>query len=424
MKITNKLLIFATSLLGFQSLAVAQEREPYTFKADKQLAATPVKNQQQTGTCWAFSCASFLESEVKRISNLDVDLSEMYVVRSIYREKCENYVRRQGNAQFGEGGLAHDLIRAVQRYGIVPETEYSGRKNILTGYDHSKLEAKLKDKCVEFAKLGKDGKLPKNWLTTIDGILDDEFGKVPTKFTVDGRQFTPSIYRDFLGIKTEDYVTITSFTHHPFYEPFILEIPDNFANGTMYNLPLDEMMRALNHSLEQGYSVEWDADVSNDGFSAKNGLAIVPAKKWDEKTEIQREGSFKFIEPQPTVTQALRQELFDQQVTMDDHLMHITGTDIETTQSEKYYRVKNSWGEISALKGYLRVSEAYMRLNTISFMVNKSALPADIRKSLGLGEIEGSPTGSNNDLKVKDPAKIKRIKPMTAPTSPQAPKSE
>ena len=146
MKITNKLLIFATSLLGFQSLAVAQEREPYTFKADKQLAATPVKNQQQTGTCWAFSCASFLESEVKRISNLDVDLSEMYVVRSIYREKCENYVRRQGNAQFGEGGLAHDLIRAVQRYGIVPETEYPGRKNILTGYDHSKLEAKLKDK--------------------------------------------------------------------------------------------------------------------------------------------------------------------------------------------------------------------------------------------------------------------------------------
>jgi bleomycin hydrolase len=141
MKITNKLLIFGTCLLGFQSLTVAQEREPYTFKADKQLAATPVKNQQQTGTCWAFSCASFLESEVKRISNLDVDLSEMYVVRHIYRQKCENYIRRQGNAQFGEGGLAHDLIRAVQQYGIVPESEYPGRKNILTGYDHSKLEA-------------------------------------------------------------------------------------------------------------------------------------------------------------------------------------------------------------------------------------------------------------------------------------------
>ncbi len=392
----------------------AQDHSPYSFKADKTLAATPVKNQQETGTCWAFSCASFLESEVLRLNNIEVDLSEMFVVRHIYRQKCENYVRRQGNAQFSEGGLAHDVINAVRAHGVVPESIYPGRKDPSKPLNHSKLEKALREKCKEFVELGKKGNLPTKWLASIDALLDEEFGPLPGKFSVDNRPFTAPIYRDYLGIRPNDYVTITSFSHHPFNEPFVLEIPDNFSNGLMYNLPLDDMMRSLQFALQNGYSVEWDADVSNEGFSPKNSLAIVPQQAWAAKSEAQREGTFRLLEPQVKVTQANRQELFDSQTTMDDHLMHITGMETETNSNEKYYRVKNSWGEIAELKGYLRVSDAYMRLNTISFLVHKNALPADIGKRLGL--VEESREAAPRVGDPKPPAKIKTIRPQAAPS--------
>jgi bleomycin hydrolase len=395
------------------NVGFAQAPSPYSFKSDKQVSATSVKNQQETGTCWAFSCTSFLESEVLRLNNMAVDLSEMFVVRHIYRQKCENYVRRQGNAQFGEGGLAHDAINAVRAHGVVPENTYPGRKDPEEPFNHSKLEKALKEKCKGFIELGKKGELPTNWLASIDALLDDEFGALPSKFTVDGKPFTAPIYRDYLGIRPNDYVTITSFTHHPFNEPFVLEIPDNFSNGLMYNLPLDDMMRTLQFALQYNYSVEWDADVSNEGFSAKNGLAIVPSQKWAAKTEAQREGTFRLLEPQVKVTQTNRQERFDSQETMDDHLMHITGVETETNSNEKYYRVKNSWGEISELKGYLRVSDAYMRLNTISFLVHKHAIPADISKRLGF--VEDSKEGAPRAGEARPPAKIKTIKPQAAP---------
>jgi bleomycin hydrolase len=408
---TKKILVTALALWVAVAAVSAQDYSPYSFKAEKLLEATPVKNQQQTGTCWAFSCASFLESEVRRINNMDVDLSEMFVVRHVYRQKCENYVRRQGTAQFSEGGLAHDLIRAVRRYGIVPEDIYPGRKDPSKPFNHSNLERNLRDKCKELVELGKKGELPTGWISAIDQILDEEFGKLPGKFSIEGRPYTAQLYRDYLGIRPDDYVTITSFTHHPFYEPFVLEVPDNFSNGLMHNLPLDDMMRCLTYALQQGHSVEWDADVSNEGFSAKNGLAIVPSKKWADKNEAQREGSFRFVEPQVKATQAYRQELFDQQVTMDDHLMHITGLETETNSGEKYYRVKNSWGEISDLKGYLRVSDTYMRLNTISFMVNKNALPKDIAQRLNLLDEPAAPTTPQDG---KTPVKIKTVRPAVA----------
>ena len=415
--------IFALALAGFCISAgmQAQDHRPYTFQSDKVVAATPVKNQQETGTCWAFSCTSFLESEVQRMNGISVDLSEMFVVRHIYRQKCENFVRRQGTAQLGEGGLGHDVINAIRQYGIVPENIYPGRKDLSKPLNHSKLEKTLKEECTALVALGKNGKLPSKWLENIDKLLDEEFGALPSKFEVENRSFTATIYRDYLGIRPDDYVTVTSFTHHPFYESFVLEVPDNFSNGEMYNLPLDEMMRCLNQALKQGYSVEWDADVSNEGFSARNAIAIVPAQKWAEKGEAQREGTFKFLEPQVKVTQAYRQELFDQQITMDDHLMHITGVEKETSSNELYYTVKNSWGEISDLKGYLRVSDSYMRLNTISFLVHKNALPTDTGKRLGLVEEVVAPVENNNG-KAKQPTVIKKAKPATS--APRAIKSE
>ena len=375
------------------TLAVFAQTEPYEFKEYKRQKATPVKSQDQTGTCWAFSTASFLESEALRVGKKDVDLSEMFIVRHIYRLKCENYVRRQGNAQFSEGGLAHDAIHAVAQYGIMPESEYPGRKDPKAPFNHSKLEKKLKGLCDDFVKLGKDGKIPAEWLKTIDQALDEEFGPVPTKFNYSNVVFTPTSYRDYLGIKTEDYVTISSFTHHPFWGKFILEVPDNWANGEMYNVPMSDLTRCAKNSIEMGYTVEWDADVSNEGFAAANGLAIVPATTWKDKDGIAQTNTFKMWEPETKITQELRQQLFDRQVTTDDHLMHIVGI-VDEKHSGTYYVVKNSWGEISDYKGYVYVSEAYMRQNTLSFTVHKSGIPEDISRKLGL--IPGEATIESN----------------------------
>lgn len=401
-------------LAAFAGLLFAQKNpEPYEFKDVKRLTATPVKSQDMTGTCWAFSTASFLESEVQRLGKGEVNLSEMFVVRNIYRQKCENYVRRQGNARFSEGGLAHDLLNAVRAHGLVPESAYPGRKDPAKPYNHAQLEKDLKKMCNDFVALGNEGKLPANWLVDIDRALDAEFGPVPTKFVVGGTIYTPESYRDFLGINPDDYVNITSFTHHPYYTSFILEIPDNFANGTYYNLPLNEMMRCLNYSIQQGYSVDWDADVSNAGFSAESGLAIVPAKDWSAKTSTEQQNTFRFWEPEKEVSQDYRQELFDRQITQDDHLMHVTGI-LDEAHTGLYYVVKNSWGEISDLKGYVYVSEDYMRLNTLSFTVHKSALPKDVRQRLGIepGEVKIEKQMGTSTL--TPPAKNEPSKPSDA----------
>lgn len=388
-----KKLLFSLLLVA-GTLAAFAQNEPYEFKEYKRSKVTSVKNQGQTGTCWAFSTASFLESEAMRVGKKDVDLSEMFIVRHIYRLKCENYVRRQGNAQFSEGGLAHDVLNAVAKYGITPESIYPGRKDPNALPNHGKVERSLKSLCIELVKQGKDGKLPADWLNQIDAILDEEFGKVPTKFDYANVVFTPTSYRDYLGIKTDDYVTITSFTHHPFWTKFILEVPDNWANGEMYNMPISDLMRCAKNAIDLGYSVEWDADVSNEGFSGQKGLAIVPATTMKDKDATAQANTFKFWEPEAQVTQELRQQLFDRQITTDDHLMHIVGL-LDETNSGLYYVVKNSWGEATENKGYVYCSEAYMRQNTISFTVHKETIPEDIAKRLGLkpGEVnvEGTP---------------------------------
>lgn len=382
--------LFLTSLF-------AQQQDAYNFNKPYQLACTPVKSQDQTGTCWSFSTASFLESEALRMGRGQHDLSEMFVVRHIYRQKCENYVRRQGHAQFGEGGLAHDLLNAVKRDGIVPESVYPGRKDAGKPYNHQKLVKSLETACKEFVKQAGEGKLSEKWISKVDSLLDAEFGVVPTQFTYNNTMFTPISFREFLGIDPDDYVSLTSFTHHPFYESFILEVPDNFANGSFYNLPLGELMRTLNYSIQQGYSVEWDADVSNNGFSAQNGLAIVPERDWKDKDVAAQNSTFKLWEKEKNVSQEYRQQLFDRQITTDDHLMHIVGV-LNEGHGGNYFVVKNSWGEISDLKGYVYVSDPYMRQNTISFTVHKYALPKDIRERLDI-EPEGNPFQKPADAK-------------------------
>ncbi len=369
----------------------AQTPEPYEFKPMKMLPTTAIKNQQQTGTCWSFAASSLLESELMRAGKGTHDLSELYTVRCIYRQKCENYVRRLGAAQFGQGGLVHDKFNAIRQYGLLPESAYPGRKNPDKPLDHTALETTLKTLCDTFIAQAKRNELAETWLAQIERILDEEFGPVPTTFIYRGVQYTPTSFRDYLGIKPENYVHLTSFTHHPFWTYFILELPDNFSNGQYYNLPLNDLIRCLNHALQSGYSVAWDADISNPGFSAKEGLAIVPDIDWKSRTPEQLAAVFTHWEPEKVVTQEMRQRAFDRLETQDDHLMHIVGM-LNETQGGLFYAVKNSWGEDSGRKGYLYASNAYVRLNTISISLHINALPRDIQQRMGLEPVNEAQT--------------------------------
>lgn len=418
---TMKKQFFFLLLLASTSTLFGQQPEAYEFKEVRNLACTPVKSQDQTGTCWAFSTASFLESEALRLGKGQQDLSEMFVVRNIYRQKCDNYVRRQGHAQFGEGGLAHDELNAIRQYGLMPESAYPGRKDPAKPYRHGPLEKTLKTLCDGFVAKASEGQVPANWLTRIDSVLDAEFGKIPLRFVVNQTEYTPLSFRDYLGLHPDDYVTLTSFSHHPFYVPFILEIPDNWSNGLFYNLPISDLLRCAKNALQQGYTVEWDADVSNTGFAAGSGMAIVAAKDWQDKDVAARANTFKRWESEKAVTQEYRQELFDRQETMDDHLMHVVGM-ADEKHSGLYYIVKNSWGEISDRKGFVYVSDAYMRLNTISFMVHKNSIPVDLRRRLGLEPGEAVIEGASQlqpRQRTDKPAGSTRIRPSEGQTSPK-----
>ncbi|MBK9339114.1 MAG: aminopeptidase [Lewinellaceae bacterium] len=303
----RKVLVFILWIV-FTHLLVAQNSEPYEFRDIKRLAATPVKSQDKTGTCWSFSTASFLESELLRTGKGTHNLSEMFTVRHVYRQKCENYVRRMGTAQLSEGGLAHDKLHAVRQYGVVPESIYPGRKDPSKPYNHRQLELSLKNTCDTFIAQARRGELQHDWLRKIEDALDAEFGPVPVKFEYNNIQFTPTSFRDYLGLNPDDYINVTSFTHHPFWNYFVLELPDNFANGLFLNLPLNDLMRSLNFSLQKGYTVEWDADVSNPGFSARNGLAVAPEAEWSAKSKEQIAGTFQYWEPEKLVTQDQRQQ--------------------------------------------------------------------------------------------------------------------
>ncbi|MEL6865183.1 MAG: C1 family peptidase [Bacteroidota bacterium] len=368
--------VFALLLtFGWSNLLLAQvdlkNEVAYNFIIDKKIDCTTVKSQDNTGTCWSFATASFLESELLRKGKGSHDLSEMYVVRNIYRDKARNYVLRQGKANFSQGSLSHDLINVVQRHGMVPESVYSGKLEGETRHDHSEMATVLKGMLDGVLKRKR---LSAKWPLAFDKILDVYLGEAPKQFTYQGRDYTPKSFVESMDIKSKDYVNISSYVHHPFYEQFILEIPDNYSNGSFYNVPIDELMAIMEYAIGKGYSVAWDGDVSEKGFSAKNGIAILPK---DPKREDL------FVEPgeEVKVSQEMRQETFESYSTTDDHLMHLTGT-AKDKNGTRYFLIKNSWGEISDYKGFLYMSEAYAKLKTVSIMVHKDAIPADIAKKM------------------------------------------
>jgi bleomycin hydrolase len=304
----------------------------------------------------------------------------MYIVRHTYEKKAEMYTRMHGSSSFSGGGEYGDLIEGSREVGLLPDVAYPGLNYGETKHNHRELGAVLKG---FMDGLLKSPKLTTAWIPGFNGILDAYLGEIPAAFSYDGKTYTPVSFMKELGINPDDYICLTSFTHHPFYEPFVLELPDNWAAGLFYNLPLDEFMQVIDNAITNGYTVGWASDMSDKGFSMKEGVAIVPEKNWNEMTEDETANVFTEPKPEKVITQEMRQTEFDNYSTTDDHGMQIMGLATDQ-EGNTYYKVKNSWGITGKYEGFLFVSKPFVALRTTNIMVNKNAVPPAIAKKMGI----------------------------------------
>ncbi len=401
----KKYLLLFTSLFFLQSLTAQLKNNEnftnvkesdYKFSVVKHLDDTPIKNQNRTGTCWSFSTMSFLESELLRQGKGNQNLSEMWIARNAYRGKAKNYLLMDGLFNFGEGGEFHDIPWVIKRYGIVPEYAYPGKAYGGTKHNHAELQAVLSNMLKALNKKPQGGKLTPVWEKAFMRVVDSYLGDVPEntedfKFKYEGKEYTPKSFAKKLGLNMDDYVELTSFTHHPYYSKFVLELPDNWQLHEAYNIPLDELLSVAENAINKGYTFAWGADVSEKGFSHRKGLAIVPE---DERTAKRKSGD-KWLEidgekipnafyqpvPEKKITPEMRQVAFENRSTTDDHGMHIVGI-VKDQNGKKYFIVKNSWGNSNQLNGYFLASFPYFKYKTIAIFLHKDALPKDLKKKL------------------------------------------
>ena len=375
---------------------VVPDSTGFKFTDVKIVKSTPVKDQNKSGTCWSFSGIGLLEDEILRKSGREMDLSEMFVVRNAYIDKAKRLMRLYGDCNFAQGGQINDVLETLKTYGAMPEEAYAGLNYGEKKHSHYEMaeamDGYLKGVLRNAKKKG--NKLSDAWLPGFIGILDAYLGKVPEQFTYQGKTYTPKSFAESLGLNADDYVGITSFTHHPFYEEFAVEIPDNWLNLKSMNVPMEEMQKIVDNAIENGYAVAWAADVSEGGFKWREGYAIIPEEvseknmtdaevaKWtqlDDKSRNAKRFEKKGPQKEITVTQESRQKHFDNWETTDDHGMVIEG--IATDQEgNKYYKVKNSWDTNQLYNGYFYVSVPYFLDKTISVTTHKDAIPKDIAK--------------------------------------------
>jgi len=367
----------------------------YQFTVVKENPITSIKNQANSGTCWSFSGVSFLESELIKMGKGEHDLSDMYIVRRNYADQAQKYVRLSGSLNFAQGGSFADVINTLDEYGVLPEEEMTGLNYGETIHKHGELEGVLSAYLKSLIE-NKNRKLSTAWFAGFNGILDAYLGKIPESFDYQGKRYTPQSLAANLGLKSDNFISITSFTHHPFYTKFAIEVPDNWRWAESYNLPLDEMMQAIDYALENGYTVAWATDVSEIGFT-RNGLAVIPDQEdsevigsdqahWLGLRQSEKDNAIrKKVEEGPvkelTITQQIRQDAYDNYETTDDHGMHIFGI-AKDQNGTKYYMVKNSWGTTGNYKGIWYASEAFVRYKTISFVLNKNAVPGNITNKI------------------------------------------
>ena len=388
------LLLVALVSIGFG--AMAQEPE---FTVVKENPITSIKNQNQAGTCWCYSSLAFIESELLRMGKGEYDLSEMYLVHNTYLDRADKAVRTHGDISFSQGGSFYDVIYGMEAFGLVPEAEM--RPGVMYGKElsnHNELSA-VSDAVVAAIAKGRHRNLQTDsdgmplWKKAIESIHDIYLGVRPEKFTYNGKEYTPKSFYEELGLNADDYVSLTSYTHHPFYESFVLEIQDNWRWSKSYNLPIDELMQVFDNAIMEGYTIAWGSDVSEQGFT-RMGTAVLPEEsasadlqgsdmaKWLNLSEEEKKNT-----PKPTtqrwVSQEERQLAYDNWETTDDHGMQIYGIAKDQNGTE-YYMVKNSWGEAGTYKGIWYASKAFVRYKTMNIVVHKDALPKDIKKKLGL----------------------------------------
>ena len=391
MKLFN--IISLAAILSATALSAQEQKAPeYEFTTVKENPVTSIKNQYRSGTCWCYSALSFIESEVIRTKGQEVDLSEMFVVGKSYHDRAIKYVRLDGHLNLAAGSSFGDVLHVIDDYGIYPQEVYSGFNYGTEMPEQAELDAAIKG-YADAIKKNPNKKLTTAWINGLDGILNAYLGEAPATFTVDGVEYTPESYRDFLGIKYDDYVNITSFTHHPFYEPFIIEVCDNWRWDSAYNLPMDEMMEVMYNAIDKGYTIAWGSDVSEKGFT-RNGLAVMPVEekkaaagsdqeRWVGKAAETQEEVKAELPKEMTITQEMRQDAYDRKTTTDDHGMHIYGV-AQDQNGTKYFMVKNSWGETGKYKGIWYASDAFVRYKTLNIVVHKDALPKHIAKKLGI----------------------------------------
>lgn len=397
-------LVYSFLFIGLSTIVTAQEvvtnkeGSSYQFTKVAHLDATPVQSQGYSGTCWSFSALSFFESELirKGTKNPDV-LSEMFIVRKAYEKKAERYIRLDGKTNFGEGGAFHDIPFIIKQYGVVPMEVYNGLNYGSSEHDHSEFYEVLNGAVQGMLKYstGAHGGLSTAWMPAINGILDAYLGKDIKEFEFKGKKYTPQTYAKSIGLNMDEYVSLTSFMHHPMYSQFQLEIPDNWIWQNSYNIGMNELVDACEYALKNGYTIAWGADVSEKGFSFSNGLGIVPEdpstiavsgkdnKNFSNAGAERKSDAFMTPVKEIVVTPEMRQEGYDNKTTTDDHGMHIVGL-YKDQNGTRYFLVKNSWGTSNYPKGYLYVSENYFKLKTINIYLNKGGVEAGLKKKLNL----------------------------------------
>jgi aminopeptidase C len=368
------------------------------FTTIKEMPITSIKNQNRSGTCWAYSTLSFFESEILKKSGKTYDLAEMYIANKDYMDRAWLTVRMHGDSQFSQGGSAGDVLVLLREKGVVPESAMAAPGS-LTGDSLANFNEffSVMEPYVAAVSKSTAKKMSSQWAVGLQGILDAYLGKCPEEFTYEGKKYTPLSFAQSLGLNWDDYVSITSFTHHPFYTDFAVEVQDNWRWERSYNVPMDEMMRIIDNALANGYTVAWGGDVSSDGFTrdglglavddkATQSLAGSDQAKWTKMTPAKKKSvidSLGVKAPEIVPTQELRQQEFDNWTLTDDHGMHIYGL-AKDQNGKEYYMVKNSWGETGDYKGIWYMTKAFVAANTMDFLVNKNAVPKDIRKKLGI----------------------------------------
>lgn len=393
--------LIAASLLLACSLSAtnvgAQEKEEYVFTPVKELKITSVKNQNRTGTCWSFSGIGFLEAELLRMGKGEYDLSEMFVVSHSYKDKADKFVRLHGCLNFAQGGSFGDVLYATKHYGAVPESVMNGLQYGEDQHVHGELES-LAISYVNTVIKNPNGKLSPVWKKGFDGIIDSYLGEIPEKFTYNGKEYTPKSFGEELGLNIDDYISLTSYTHHPFYTAFPIEVQDNWRWDLSYNLPLDELMQVMDNAINTGYSIAWASDVSEKGFT-RNGVAVAAdvaafetsgsdQDKWVGLSRFEKDAEIRKMIERPgckelTITQEMRQKDYDNYQTTDDHGMLIYGIAKDQT-GKKFYMVKNSWGTDNKYKGTWYASEPFIAYKTMTIVVHKDALPKAIKTKLGI----------------------------------------